>query len=112
MITRFSGTTSVPIADRMAKDCLMHPASGVNLAAAAALAETAVTKGRNRPAFAFYQISKALAEYARKTSARLPNGREVPRRRPFPMPVKIGAKDNPWFSATAGHCRPTTGTRR
>lgn len=41
----------------------MHPASGVDLKAAAALAETAVTKGKGRPALPFYQICKALAEY-------------------------------------------------
>jgi len=63
IITRFSGTTSVSIADRMAKDCLFHPSSGVDLPAVAALAETAVTKGKGRSAMPFYQFCKSLAAY-------------------------------------------------
>jgi serine/threonine protein kinase/Tfp pilus assembly protein PilF len=63
IVTRFSGTTSVSVADRMAKDCLIHPSSGADLSSVAALAETAVTKGKDRSALALYQFCKALAEY-------------------------------------------------
>lgn len=63
IVARFSGTTSVSIADRMAKDCLIHSSSGADLSLVAALADSAVTRGKDRPALPFYQFCKALAEY-------------------------------------------------
>ena len=63
IVRRFHGTTSVSTADRMAKDCLIHPSAGVDLTLVATLAETAVTQGTNRAALPFYQLCKALTEY-------------------------------------------------
>ncbi len=63
LIGRFGKSSDVKDADRTAKDCLILPSSGVNLEAAAALAEVAVTKGTNLSVYPFFELSKALAEY-------------------------------------------------
>jgi serine/threonine protein kinase len=63
ILARFSDTTSVSIADRMAKDCLIHSSSGVDLKQVTVLADLTVTKGKDRSTFPFYQVCKALAEF-------------------------------------------------
>jgi len=63
IIARFGETKDVFVADRMAKDCLIHPAAGVDLARVAALAEFAVTAGKAEAALPFFQLCKALAEF-------------------------------------------------
>jgi tetratricopeptide (TPR) repeat protein len=63
IVKRFSRTTNVFVADRMAKDCLIHQSSNVDLKSVAALADFAVTQGKELPAFPFFQICKALAAY-------------------------------------------------
>jgi serine/threonine protein kinase/tetratricopeptide (TPR) repeat protein len=51
------------VADRMAKDCLILSASGVDLDLACDLADTAVTVGSKSRYLAYFQCTKALAEY-------------------------------------------------
>jgi hypothetical protein len=63
MVARFADTQVSTVADQMAKDCLILPSSGVDLRTVAAMAEIAVSKGRTEPAYTFFQVCKALAEY-------------------------------------------------
>jgi serine/threonine protein kinase len=62
-LLRFSGTKEPTIAERMAKDCLILPNTGMDLDAAGALADTAVTLGRSHPYLHNFQLAKGLAEY-------------------------------------------------
>ena len=63
IVDRFKLTDQPFAADQMAKDCLILPASGVDLGPVGAMAELAVTKGQLSPAYTFFQCCKALAEY-------------------------------------------------
>ena len=63
MLARFGTTNDPPIAERTAKVCLLLPLDGADLAAAAKLAETAVTLGKDDAWVAYYQFAKGLAEY-------------------------------------------------
>ena len=63
MVARFAGTTNASTADIVAKDCLILPSSGADLDSVAALAETAVTRGKGQIPYTFYLCSKALADY-------------------------------------------------
>jgi hypothetical protein len=47
----------------MAKDCLILSASGVDLRAAGALADVAVTRGSNAAVAPYFKFCKALAEF-------------------------------------------------
>jgi serine/threonine protein kinase len=66
IIPRFGGTTNPLIADRMAKDCLILPDSGADLKGVAALADFAITHGRNYSGYPFMECCQALAEYRQK----------------------------------------------
>jgi len=63
ILEHFSGTTNAYVADRMAKDCLLLSSSGVDLQLVDALAETAVTVGKDQGAMPYFQCCKALVEY-------------------------------------------------
>jgi hypothetical protein len=63
IVNRFAGTTDMFVADRMAKDCLIHPSSAVDFRSVAALADLAVKSGKESRALSFRQLCKALAEY-------------------------------------------------
>jgi tetratricopeptide (TPR) repeat protein len=63
MVARFAGTTDASTADVIAKDCLILPSSEADLDAVAALAETAVTRGKGEGPYTFYLCTKALADY-------------------------------------------------
>jgi tetratricopeptide (TPR) repeat protein len=63
MVARFAGTKDIFAADRISRDCLILPSSGTDLDAVAALAETAVTKGKGQFPYTFFLCSKALADY-------------------------------------------------
>ncbi len=63
IISRFRNATNPFVADQMAKDCLILPDSGVDLKAAAALADVAITKGSNWDAAPYFTCCKALAEF-------------------------------------------------
>ena len=63
ILTSFANTTDAYVADRMAKDCLLLPSSGVDLTAVGRLADTAVTVGKDKPGMPFFQVCKALSEY-------------------------------------------------
>jgi hypothetical protein len=63
MLDRFGSTTDMFVADRMAKDCLIFPASGVDLTAVAAMADVAVSRGSNAPAAPYFLFCKSLAEF-------------------------------------------------
>ena len=58
----FSGTTSPVIAERMTKASLLIPTSGLDLAAASALADIAAA-ATNHSYISFFQLAKGLAEY-------------------------------------------------
>ena len=63
VLTRLGATDDPSVAEWMAKDCLILPADGEQLSAAAKLADTAVTKGKDHLYFAFFEFAKGLAEY-------------------------------------------------
>jgi hypothetical protein len=63
MLDKFSGTTDMFVADRMAKDCLMLASSGVDPGALTALADVALTRGSNAAAAPYFKFCKGLAEY-------------------------------------------------
>ncbi len=63
-LARFAGTSDPNTADRMAKNCLILPDSGVDLNAISAWADTAVTAGKGISAgLPWFQFCKGLAEY-------------------------------------------------
>jgi hypothetical protein len=63
MVVHFGSTTNPFIADPMAKDCLILPSSGVDLKQVAAMANLAVSEGKNLAAYHFFECCDALAEY-------------------------------------------------
>ena len=63
IVARFRGIADPSAADKMAKDCLILPASGPDLNSVAAMAETAVTAGKGMSVYPLFQYCKALAEY-------------------------------------------------
>jgi tetratricopeptide (TPR) repeat protein len=62
-LARFAGTSDPNAAERMAKDCLILADSGVDLSAVSALADTAVTAGKDSNDLPWFQFCKGLAEY-------------------------------------------------
>jgi WD40 repeat protein/Flp pilus assembly protein TadD len=62
-LRRFAETTDPNTADRIAKDYLMLPGSGPDLAIAAKMAETAVSAPTNHPQLTWFRFVKGLAEY-------------------------------------------------
>jgi eukaryotic-like serine/threonine-protein kinase len=63
MLALFGATNNPVIADRIGKACLIIPAKGIDLDAAERLADTAVTRGKGHPGFAYFEFAKGLAEY-------------------------------------------------
>jgi len=63
IVDRFRGVTDPSSADKMAKDCLILPASGADLRSVAAMVDTAVTAGKGMNVYPLFQCCKALAEY-------------------------------------------------
>jgi len=63
IVARFTNTTDAYVADRMAKDCMILPSSGVDLRPVAALADLAVSLGSNSASAPFFECCKALAEF-------------------------------------------------
>jgi serine/threonine protein kinase len=63
IVDRFRGVADPSSADKMAKDCLILPASGADLPSVAAMSETAVTAGKGMNVYRLFQCCKALAEY-------------------------------------------------
>jgi hypothetical protein len=84
IVARFGETSSLPVADRMAKDCLILPSAGVDLKPVAAMAEFAVTKGAGAPTAPFYQCCKALAEYRQGNFEGAMEWAERAAKNPFP----------------------------
>lgn len=84
ILTRFGDTKDVFIADRMAKDCLIHPAAGVDLARVAKLADFSVTTGTNQPAYPFFQFCKALVEYRQGNFAAVATWAKPPSESAYP----------------------------
>jgi Flp pilus assembly protein TadD len=62
----FGGTNNPIVAERMAKDCLVVRAAGIDLDAVARLADTAVTNSSGHPFSAYFEFVKGLAEYRQK----------------------------------------------
>ncbi|MCI0541854.1 MAG: protein kinase [Verrucomicrobiales bacterium] len=71
---RFLQTDEARVAERMTKDCLLSPASGVNLEVLGHLAERAVNLGRNHAYFRvdlpWFIMAQGLAEYRQGRYAR------------------------------------------
>ena len=63
IVARFAGTRNRNVADQMAKDCLILPDSGVDLAVVDKMAQTAVESGKGQAGYAFFLCCKAMAEY-------------------------------------------------
>ena len=63
IVSQFSNTTDPLVADKMAKDCLILPSSGVDLKSVAALADVAVSRGSNTTFGDYFQCCKALADF-------------------------------------------------
>jgi tetratricopeptide (TPR) repeat protein len=84
MIANLGGTTTPMFADKVAKDCLILPSSGVDLTAVSALAETAVTRGKGEAPYTFYLCAKALSDYRRGHFAEAMAGTSLILKDPFP----------------------------
>lgn len=63
IVPHFGRTQDPGVADQMAKDCLILPSSGADLKAVGAMADVAVTRGKNSSSYSLFQCCKALAEY-------------------------------------------------
>jgi tetratricopeptide (TPR) repeat protein len=62
-IVQFNGTKDIFIADRIAKDCLILPSSGVDFDIVAKMTEAAVAV--DNAYLVFFEVTRALAEYRR-----------------------------------------------
>jgi WD40 repeat protein len=62
-LKQFKATSDPPTADRIAKDCLILPLSGIDLQSVDELADTAVTLGGKHEYVAYFQCTRALAAY-------------------------------------------------
>jgi eukaryotic-like serine/threonine-protein kinase len=62
-LKQFKATSDPPTADRIAKDCLILPLSGIDLQSVDELADTAVTLGARHAYVAYFQCTRALAAY-------------------------------------------------
>src|SRR5258708_20607174 len=62
-VPRVGNTTQPNVADRIAKDLLMLPCSGPDLATAAQMAEVAVNAPTDHPDMTWFRFAKGLAEY-------------------------------------------------
>lgn len=63
IVSRFKNTDDFYIADQMAKDCLILPASGVDLKQVAQWADLTIARGKDSGSYSFFECCKALAEY-------------------------------------------------
>ena len=63
ILATFADTTNAVTADRMAKDCLLLPSSGIDLQLIGRLADTAVTAGKDDWLMPYFEVSKAQSEY-------------------------------------------------
>jgi len=63
ILATFAETTNAVTADRMAKDCLLLPSSGIDLQSIGRLADTAVTAGKDDWLMPYFEVSKAQSEY-------------------------------------------------
>jgi WD40 repeat protein/serine/threonine protein kinase/tetratricopeptide (TPR) repeat protein len=63
VLAHFGGTNDPVVAGQMAMQCLISPEEGIDLNAAAQLAETAVTKGKGHQYWPSFELIKGLAEY-------------------------------------------------
>jgi len=63
VLQRFGQTNDPTVCDRLAKDLLTFPPSGLDVAAISQLADLAVTLGKSSQLFPWFAFCKALAEY-------------------------------------------------
>jgi WD40 repeat protein/serine/threonine protein kinase len=63
ILLHFSAADPPYVCERMAKDCLFVQCPGVDLAAAAKLADSAVARGQGDAYLPFFQFAKGLADY-------------------------------------------------
>jgi serine/threonine protein kinase/predicted Zn-dependent protease len=69
LLRRFAATTDPIIAERMAKDCLLLPIAMEANELADAWTETAIQAGSQHPAWKWFQLARALAEFRREQFA-------------------------------------------
>ena len=62
MVATFSNTTDILVADRIAKACLYMRSDGVDMNAVGAMANLAVTKGKESANFPWFVDTEALAQ--------------------------------------------------
>ncbi len=62
-VERFANTRSPAVAERVAKDCLILPASGADLETVMTMADIAVSAGTNHSGINWIRVTKSLAEY-------------------------------------------------
>ena len=60
---QFAGSTNAAIAERMARDCLILPASGTDFESITRMVNTALAAGTNHQYWTYFQFVKGLAEY-------------------------------------------------
>jgi serine/threonine protein kinase/tetratricopeptide (TPR) repeat protein len=63
ILERFGDTRLPVVADRVAKDCLLRPVPGLDLAAVDRLADVAINLGDSDPSRPFFAVCKALSSY-------------------------------------------------
>jgi serine/threonine protein kinase len=63
IVMTFSNTIDPLVADRMAKDCLILPSTGIDLKAVEAMAKVAVRAGPRSWYYSFFVCTEALAQY-------------------------------------------------
>jgi tetratricopeptide (TPR) repeat protein len=65
LVAKFPNPENPFVAERITQDCLLLPASGVNLDVIDKLADTAVQRGSGDPAMAYFLASKEMSAYRR-----------------------------------------------
>src|SRR6266481_3902494 len=63
ILATFTNTTDPYIDERIAKDCLLLPDSGVDLEFVDNLADKSVSLGSNYPDAPYFQVAKAMSAY-------------------------------------------------
>jgi tetratricopeptide (TPR) repeat protein len=69
VVELFAKTTEPHVAERMAKDCLILPTSGVELHVVENMANTAIGAGENHGWWTYFQFVKGLCEYRQQRFA-------------------------------------------
>jgi len=91
ILDKFSRTTDIYIADRMAKDCLILPSSGVDLKTVAAMADLAASGGSKEDVAPYFHFCKGLAEFRLGHYDEAIRWARLATKGPFPQPKACAA---------------------